>query len=90
MTIIDFYQELSDMLESARSYNLSKENALARLEQMTAELKEAGIEVNISREIFDYNNLLRFDDERSYTEDEYSYEEDEIEIDTSYDSDSDN
>lgn len=85
MTIIDFYQELSDMLESARSNNISKEDALSRLDQMTKELNEQGIEVDIDRDIFDFNNLVRFDDERSYAEEEYSYEEDEIEYDSSYD-----
>lgn len=87
MTIIDFYQELSDMLEQARSNRLSKEDALNRLDQMTQEMHKQGIQVDISRDIFDFNNLVKFDDERSYVEEEYSYEDDSegYDIDSSYD-----
>lgn len=89
MTIIDFYQELSDMLESARSGRLSKESAVSRLNQMLEEAHKQDIEVEVSPEVFEYNNLLRFDDERSYVEEEYSYDE-EAEYDSSYDEDQDN
>lgn len=89
MTIIDFYQELSDMLESARSGRLSKESAVSRLNQMIEEAHKQGIEVEVSPEVFEYNNLVRFDDERSYVEEEYSYDE-EAEYDSSYDEDQDN
>jgi hypothetical protein len=82
MTIIDFYQELSDMLEKARAGKLSKESAVSRLNQMLEEAHKQEIEVEVSPDVFDYNNLLRFDDERSYVEEEYSYED---EIDSSYD-----
>jgi hypothetical protein len=88
MTIVDFYQELSNMLEQARSYRLSKEDALNRLDQMTQEIQNQGIQVDISRDIFDFNNLVKFDDERSYVEEEYSYDEDDSEgydMDSSYD-----
>jgi len=88
MTIVDFYQELSNMLEQARSYRLSKEDALNRLDQMTQEIHNQGIQVDISRDIFDFNNLVKFDDERSYVEEEYSYDEDDSEgydMDSSYD-----
>ena len=89
MTIIDFYQELSDMLESARAGRLSKESAVSRLNQMLEEAHKQGIEVEVSPEVFEYNNLVRFDDERSYVEEEYSYDE-EVEYDSSYDEDQDN
>lgn len=89
MTIIDFYQELSDMLESARAGRLSKESAVSRLNQMIEEAHKQGIEVEVSPEVFEYNNLVRFDDERSYVEEEYSYDE-EAEYDSSYDEDQDN
>jgi hypothetical protein len=89
MTIIDFYQELSDMLESARAGRLSKESAVSRLNQMLEEAHKQGIEVEVSPEVFEYNNLVRFDDERSYVEEEYSYDE-ESEYDSSYDEDQDN
>lgn len=89
MTIIDFYQELSDMLESARAGRLSKESAVSRLNQMLEEAHKQGIEVEVSPEVFEYNNLVRFDDERSYVEEEYSYDE-EAEYDSSYDEDQDN
>lgn len=88
MTIIDFYQELSDMLESARAGRLSKESAVSRLNQMLEEAHKQGIEVEVSPEVFEYNNLVRFDDERSYVEEEYSYDE-EAEYDSSYDEDQD-
>jgi hypothetical protein len=89
MTIIDFYQELSDMLESARAGRLSKESAVSRLNQMLEEAHKQGIEVEVNPEVFEYNNLVRFDDERSYVEEEYSYDE-EAEYDSSYDEDQDN
>ena len=89
MTIIDFYQELSDMLESARAGRLSKESAVSRLNQMLEEAHKQGIEVEVSPEVFEYNNLVRFDDERSYVEEEYSYDE-ESEYDSSYDEEQDN
>jgi hypothetical protein len=63
MTIVDFYQELSNMLEQARSSRLSKEDALNRLDQMTQEMQNQGIQVDISRDIFDFNNLVKFDDD---------------------------
>lgn len=84
MKIIDFYQELSDMLEQARDSSISKSNAQERLNQMIEELKQEGIEVDISPEIFDFQNLVKFDDERSYVEEESSYEEDEIDFESSY------
>lgn len=89
MTIINFYQELSDMLESARAGRISKESAVSRLNQMLEEAHKQGIEVEVSPEVFEYNNLVRFDDERSYVEEEYSYDE-EAEYDSSYDEDQDN
>lgn len=87
MTIIDFYQELSIMLEEARAGKLSETKGLEKLDKMLLKAKEAGLEVNISRDIFKFNNLVRFDDERSYVEEEYSYNEDDNEgydIDSSY------
>lgn len=88
MTIIDFYQELSIMLEEARAGKLSETKGLEKLDKMLLKAKEAGFEVNISRDIFKFNNLVRFDDERLYVEEEYSYNEDDNEgydIDSSYD-----
>lgn len=88
MTIIDFYQELSMMLEEARAGRLSETKGLEQLDKMLLKAKESGLEVNISRDIFKFNNLVRFDDERSYVEEEYSYNEDDTEgydIDSSYD-----
>lgn len=76
MTIIDFYQELSNMLEKARSGSLSKKDATARLKKMVQELKQTGIELDISPEIFNVDNLVQFDDEQSYVEESESEDED--------------
>ena len=91
MTIIEFYEELSRMLEKARDGKLSKTNAVTRLNQMIEEAKKSKIELDVNPDIFDFENLIKFDDERSYEEEEYSYEssyeeESEEEVDSSYDS----
>ncbi len=92
MTIIDFYTELSKMLEKARSGKISEKNGLQRLDEMIAEATQNGLEIDISRDIFKFENLVKFDDENSYEEDENSYEDDESlnETETNNDSSYDN
>ena len=67
MTIIDFYKELSNLLKDAREDFISKGKAKKMLEDLIKRAKESKLEVNVDPLILDSHNLMRLDDENSYT-----------------------
>jgi hypothetical protein len=80
MNILDFYRDLSLILEQYREEKIGHSTAESRLKQLLSEAKKDGLEVNVSTDILDLDNLVKYDDERSYEstsyEDESSYDED--------------
>ena len=84
MTIIDFYKQLSKLLTDTRENFITKSQADKRLEELLEEAKKNKLDVNIDPNILDSTNLMRLDDEKSFTEssdDEYGFD-----TDSSYDS----
>ena len=84
MTIIDFYKSLSTLLTDARENFLTKNQAEKKLEALLEEALKNKLDVNIDPKILDQVNLMRLDDEKSFTEssdDEYGFD-----TDSSYDS----
>ncbi len=73
MTIIDFYKKLSRILTDCRERFLSKEEASDKLKLLLEEAKESKLEVEVSDSILEESNLLRLDDENSFTEPDFDY-----------------
>mgnify|MGYP001424748443 CR=1 FL=1 len=74
MDIIDFYKQLSNILEMRGESDISQRSAETLLKDLNDKAKEANLDVNISTDIL--NNLGKFNDERSLQIDEdssYSY-----------------
>lgn len=69
MTIIDFYKELSVILERTRERLLSREEAEDKLSALLEKAEEYDLHVNVSKSILDDSTLLKLDDERSFTYD---------------------
>ena len=79
MTIIDFYKSLSTLLTDARENFLTKNQAEKKLEDLLEESKKNKLDVNIDPKNLDQVNLMRLDDEKSFTEssdDDYGYDSD--------------
>ena len=84
MTIIDFYKSLSTLLTDARENFLTKKQAEKKLEDLLEEAIKNKLDINIDPKILDHVNLMRLDDEKSFTEssdDDYGFDSD-----SSYDS----
>ena len=80
MTIIEFYQELSKILEYARERVLDLPIARKKLQDLQKKAKESNLDVNIDpKKLLDDEFLMRLDDEKSFEiEDSYddnSYED---------------
>jgi hypothetical protein len=71
MTIIDFYKELSRILERTRERLLSREEAEEKLNNLLQKAEEYDLHINISQNILDESTLIKLDDERSFTEPDY-------------------
>jgi hypothetical protein len=79
MTIIDFYKKLSQILTDCREDFISRKEAQKRLDSILEEAKKSNLDVNINTEILDPINLMRLDDEKSFTEssdDDYGFDSD--------------
>jgi hypothetical protein len=68
MTIVEFYMEVSGLLQLYRS-GMDHDEALRELRSLNAEAANAGIEAQVSEDIL--RNVHIFDDENSYEEDAY-------------------
>lgn len=66
ITIIDFYKNVSQILEQYRTEKLSYTKALADLMQLNALAHESGLEVSVPLSYL--KNIHIFDDEMSYNE----------------------
>jgi hypothetical protein len=71
MTIIDFYKELSRILERTRERLLSREEAEEKLNNLLQKAEEYDLHIKISQNILDESTLIKLDDERSFTEPDY-------------------
>lgn len=74
MDIIDFYKQLSNILEMKAESEISQRSAEALLKDLNDKAKASNLDVNISTDIL--NDLGKFNDERSLQideEDSYSY-----------------
>jgi hypothetical protein len=79
MTIVNFYKNLSRILEDCREKFKTKEESQELLDKLLEQAKDSNLDVNIDPDILSDTNLMKLDDERSYTESEpyeSSYEED--------------
>ena len=79
MTIIDFYKKLSQILTDCREDFISRKEAQKRLDFILEEAKKSNLDVNVNPEILDPINLMRLDDEKSFTgdtEDDYGFDTD--------------
>ena len=76
MTILDFYRELSMILEKYREHNMSHSVALSKLRHIIEESHKSNLNIDVSEKILNIEYLAKFDDERSY-EEPSSYESDE-------------
>jgi len=81
MTIVDFYKEVSTLLELYR-LGMPDDQALRQLRILNAKAEEAGIESKVSEDIL--RRVSVFDDENSY-EDEGTYYRGDQEESSSYD-----
>ncbi len=78
MNIVDFYKELSLILEEARERTISKKIASDRLDELLKKASDSKLDVEVSKEILNDETLNSLDDEKSFSEPEY-YEEDSYE-----------
>jgi len=86
MNIVDFYRELSAILEMCREQVLSHSESQFRLNELISKAELAGLDVKVSDDILNIRNLVKYDDEMSYDEG-YSYEssyEEESDYESSY------
>ncbi len=82
MTIVDFYKELSLILEQSRERTITKKKAYSRLDALIKTAFDNKLDVEVSKDILNDETLYKLDDEKSFSEPEYSYED-------SYDEDED-
>lgn len=78
MNIVDFYKKLSKLLEDYREERITYSTALRNLKELLENAKNSKLDVNISENILDMENLTNYDDERSYESvsyDESSYDD---------------
>jgi hypothetical protein len=79
MKILDFYKQLSSILEDYREESISKKNAIESITNLNKLAKDGKLDINRYIDILD--NIEIYDDERSYeVQDTSSYN-------SSYDSD---
>ena len=71
MDIIDFYKKLSNILEMRAESEISQKSAESLLKDLNDKAKASNLDVNISTDIF--NDLNKFNDERSLEADDSSY-----------------
>jgi hypothetical protein len=76
MNIIDFYKELSKLLERTREKYFSKEEAQEKLSELLQKAEDHDLHVNINPNILEHHNLVRLDDERSYSDPESGWDTD--------------
>ena len=94
MDIIDYYKQISSVLEDYRIKAMSYSSALNRIKELNKQAEDAGLgELKVNDNIL--ANIEQFDDEMSYVEEDYSYEEEssyeeDEDEDSSYEEDSDN
>lgn len=76
MNIVDFYKELSIILEEARERTISKSKASERLDSLIKKASDNKLDVQVSKDILNDGTLDKLDDEKSFSEPEYesSYE----------------
>ena len=68
MNIVEFYKDLSRILEFYREKSITYGDAKFRLSELVEKAKLSNLDVNISDNILDMDNLIRYDDEMSYEE----------------------
>lgn len=85
MTTIEFYKQLSVILESYRYQRNKRETAEKKLKDLNLKAKEAGLDLEAELSILD--NLNNDSTDEEYWEDDDSYEEDDS-YDASYDDES--
>jgi hypothetical protein len=74
MTIIDFYKKLSSLLTDTREKFISQEEAETKLNNLLEEANANSLGVHINKNVLDPIFLMRFDDERSFRQDDdYDY-----------------
>jgi hypothetical protein len=79
MTIIEFYKKLSKILTDTRENFISNEDAKSKLEDLLIEAEKSNLSVDVSTEILDPINLMRLDDEKSFSD-----ESDDVSFDSDY------
>jgi len=79
MTIIEFYKKLSKILTDARENFISNEDAKSKLEDLLIEAEKSNLSVDVSTEILNPINLMRLDDEKSFSDDS-----DDVSFDSDY------
>lgn len=70
MTLIDFYNQLHDIITKF-SYNMNKEYAMARINLLNEKAKEANLDVEVNSEILDNIDIENFDDIEEMEYDDY-------------------
>ena len=84
MNIVDFYKELSLILEEARERTISKSKASERFDALIKAASDNKLDVQVSKDILDDGTLNRLDDEKSFSEPD-DYESYESSYESSYD-----
>jgi hypothetical protein len=79
MTIVEFYKKLSSLLTKKRENLISMSEAKQELRDLLSQAEKNEIQVEISNDILNQENLMRLDDENSFKTD--------YESDDDYDSD---
>ena len=74
MNIEEFYKKLSRIIEMCREKSISHGEAEFKLNELKKEAELSNLDINISDNILDMNNLIKYDDEISYEEESSSYE----------------
>lgn len=88
--LIQYYKEVSDILERHRTNNLGSDDAIKEIIDLNDEYKDLDYKLDPYKVVDDANSG-KYDEEMSYTypEEDSSYEEYEEEEDSSYDEDDD-
>jgi hypothetical protein len=73
MNIVEFYKRLSRILEMRREGTIGHASAEFELKELLHEAEKSNLKVNVSNSILDMSNLVKYDDENSFTEDYSSY-----------------
>lgn len=87
MNIVEFYKQLSKLLEDYREERTTYSKALLTLRDLLKEAQDSELDLNVSEDILNMNNLTIYDEERSYDSTSYeesSYEDDEENYQSSY------